>query len=288
MRIHHLDQGSKAWLDFRKSGVTASEMPVIMGSSPYQKITDLFLQKIDEAPPTVTSFAMQRGTNIEPLVREKFRQIMGDHFEPMVVSHNIHEFAIASLDGYHVNEMNSQDSAICEIKYNKQIVHTDAAINEKIPLHHMHQIQFQLFVSGASVAFYVSCNGNIDDLVIIEVKPNAEMQDELFKKAQWFHNCVLTRTPPTEPIADDLIELIEKYEEKALQAKKLEEEMEEIKGIIRDITPKDRTIAWNKTTCAWRSRTGNVNYGAIPDLIGINLDLYRKPPSEYFEVRCKL
>ena len=236
MKIHNLIQGSQAWLDFRKKGIGASEIPAIMGSSRFSNKEKLFLQKIGEVPETTSNFAMSKGSRLEPWAREQFKMQSGDDYQPLVVSHDKHEWAFASLDGYHVNEMNSSDSAICEIKLVGLKAWEDAH-KGIIELAHIHQMQFQMFVTGAKVGFYVCYINEFTKICTVEVLPDTDMQAELFKHAQHFYNCVITGTPPSEPIADDLIELIEKYESVSKHVKMLEESLDEIKAQVRDITP---------------------------------------------------
>jgi putative phage-type endonuclease len=283
MRIHNLVQGSGEWLAFRNKGIGASDIPVIMGESPYQKIGELFLQKIGELSPTKQNFAMKKGHDAEPFIRNRFKQIMGDDYEPMVVSSEVFPWAFASLDGRHEGP---RDSAICEIKVVGKSVY-DECILGNIPHHHMLQIQWQLFVSEADVAFHVAFLDNEHDLVITEIKRDAVLINNIYLNAQWFYNCMITRTPPEDPISEELITLIEDYEKIELKIKKLTELQDELKGIIKDICPRDKTLNWGRTTCAWRSRAGSIDYKSIDAIKGLDLDKYRKPSIEYFEVRVK-
>ena len=283
MIIVDIEQGSPKWLHWRKEGITASEMPVIMGVSPYQKMEELFLQKIGEAPETESNFAMKRGSDLEPAIRAAAIKATDIEFRPVVICHSDHRWAKASLDGFSIF---ASENVILECKLNGRLNHEAVAVSETIPEHHMIQIQWQLFCSGATHAVYASSMGSPEsDLAIAKIFPNFDLHKILLEKAQWFYNCVLTKTPPSEPISDDLIGLFEKYEQKAMAVKMLEEELEEIKSVIRDLTPANKTFAWKRVSAAWRSRIGSVDYKAISELKGVDLSKYRKPDSKYFEVK---
>ena len=260
-----------------------------MGKSPYMKIDELFLQKIGEATESKQNFAMKRGHDLEIEVRKEIESLYGETFEPLCVSHNQYPWAKASLDGY-MEVTNPKDNLVLEIKYVGR-ENFDLICNDIIPKHHLDQLQWQLFVTGCENLIYVATNGKKDDKGIVfhsvEVKADKEHQATLLKTALWFHNCVVTRVPPSEPISDDIIAHLKYYEDVTLQIKALQEIADAEKEILKSITPKDKSLAWGRVTASWIERKGAIEYAKIPDLIGINLEMYRKPPVQYFELRLK-
>lgn len=60
------------WLDARRKGVTASEIAVIMGLSPYSSPYALYHQKLGILPADGDQAVFERGRVLEPYVAEKF------------------------------------------------------------------------------------------------------------------------------------------------------------------------------------------------------------------------
>ena len=70
-----LIQGSQEWLDFRRTKRMASETPIIMGLSPWQKPKDVVKAKRGEN--AKTNFAMRRGQELEPVARDVYQAVVG-------------------------------------------------------------------------------------------------------------------------------------------------------------------------------------------------------------------
>jgi len=60
------------WLRLRAEGLTASELPVVAGLSPYMSAFELYCQKKSLAEPTEESDAMWLGTQMEPILGSLF------------------------------------------------------------------------------------------------------------------------------------------------------------------------------------------------------------------------
>lgn len=63
------------WLERRREGVTASEIPVLMGLSPYSSPYKLFHQKLGILPAEDDSDVMEKGRVLEPVIAEKFGKL---------------------------------------------------------------------------------------------------------------------------------------------------------------------------------------------------------------------
>ena len=79
-------QGSQAWLDMRKTKVTASEVPIIMGISPYNTPYDLWMQKKGYRIQKETG-AMRFGRENESVARDRFIELTNHRVEPGIASH---------------------------------------------------------------------------------------------------------------------------------------------------------------------------------------------------------
>ena len=71
-------QGSAAWLAWRRGGIGASYAPTIMGVSPWMDLDTLWLDKTGRRRDGFSNHAMRRGQRLEPeardLLRERFDQ----------------------------------------------------------------------------------------------------------------------------------------------------------------------------------------------------------------------
>lgn len=95
-------QGSDKWHDWRKLGIGASEMSVIMGSLPfaYEDVLDLWKKKSGLlVKDFIVTQAIQDGIDLEPEARDKFNVIFQSDFEPKCYTHPKYSFLRASLDG---------------------------------------------------------------------------------------------------------------------------------------------------------------------------------------------
>ena len=150
MIIKTLEQGTPEWHEWRFGLVMASEVPAILGLSPYTNPWELFVDKLNKRikPP---NFIFNKGHEIEAKVRARYEL---DHSDcpPVCMENGIFG---ASLDGWNGKQA-------IEIKYVSKD-HIDT-----IPPHHMAQLQAQMFVSETDSIVYLPCDGERSP--IIEVK----------------------------------------------------------------------------------------------------------------------
>ncbi len=177
MRIVEVKQGSKEWREWRGKGLGASDMPALMGDSPWTSPFELWLQKtglaVREEPNAYQLSAMQRGNDLEPTVRKMFEKKMGKKFPANAGMHDEYDFIRASFDGL------SEDNEVLEIKCPNKVDH-EKAVKGKVPSKYWAQVQTQLLISGAKTAHYVSWDGkskSLDGCVV--VLPDREYQLKL-------------------------------------------------------------------------------------------------------------
>jgi len=205
-----MEQGTEEWLQWRKSKITASELPIILGLSKWCTPYLLWERKLGFAPEQEDNYAMKRGRDLEPIVRETINQDMGTKFVPKVVVSEQFPWAAASLDG--IDEL---CNAILEIKCPGLVDHQKAEKGE-IPEHYYPQIQWQLVCSGMDVCYYVSHYN--DEEVIEQVKrDDAYINDVLVPAAEAFYKNVVEMQEP-EKNDKDYIEIVnDEFDEYARQ-----------------------------------------------------------------------
>jgi len=183
------EQGSQEWLDKRKLSITASEMPIILGLSKWCTPVELWKRKLGFMGEQEDNFAMARGRELEPKVRDKVNKNYDYNFVPEVHISDDLDWCLASLDG-----IDEEKLAILEIKCCGKKDH-DIAKKAQIPDHYYPQIQFQLFVTGALYCIYASfCNKG---LVTVNVPRNDDyIAKTLLPAASEFYEYVTKMIEP--------------------------------------------------------------------------------------------
>lgn len=195
MPIVNLEQNTPEWLAWRQSKLTATDIPVILGSNPWKKKLELWEEKLSLRPPQPMNPAMARGQALEPAARKLASELLDIDFNPAVVESLKYPWLAASLDGINLNK----GDYILEIKCPKEFTHLDAA-NGNLPEYYMDQIQTQLLVAQAEICYYFSYRPEYIDqpYAIIEVYPNHEKHMEIVSKGYEFYVQMCTMCPPVE------------------------------------------------------------------------------------------
>lgn len=275
-----MEQGSESWLEWRNRGIGASDAPVIMGVSPWKTPYQLWEEKMGVVKGMSGNWATRRGNDLEPLARKTYELMTDLDMPPVLAVHPVYDFMRASLDGY-----NFEARKILEIKCPGREDHAKAVAGQ-VPLKYIWQLQHQLLVTGALEADYFSFDG--ENGVIVTVKPDEAMQDLLVEKCSAFWACVTSRKPP-ELTDRDFVkvtdvsakELVDEYvaAKRAYQA--MEERLDELKAeIIAKYGDKAPRVMVHGLAIVQTARQGSIDYSAIPELRGVELEQYRKKPSK--------
>jgi putative phage-type endonuclease len=146
----NFEQSTDEWLSWRRGGIGASDAPVIMGLSPWQKEGELLLLKTGQKAERLANDAMQRGKRLEPVARLAYVNQTGIVVEPMCVQSNEHAWMRASLDG-----LSADGQHVVEIKCPGEKDHSLAAAGN-VPGKYYPQLQHILAVTGLAEIFYWS------------------------------------------------------------------------------------------------------------------------------------
>lgn len=279
MRKVEFEQGSQAWLDWRKGLLTATDAPMLMGASPYATPYKGWLRKTGQSPEQQENEAMRRGKRDEPIAREWFNKEYGIEMEPYCIESELYNFIGSSLDG-----LSPCGRYILEIKSNGDQYHF--GLNDGLPDFHMMQMQHQLLSTDntAEMGFYLSWNkGN---KTVKEVYPNKEWLAEYLSKAREFWKMVIFNESPPMSNKDyrdmnaekSWISYANEYRKVCEQIKTLEE--------IKEICRKQLIYLCGDDSCFGsgikvlkKSAKGRIDYDSIPELTGIDVEKYRKPQS---------
>lgn len=275
--LEALQQGSAQWRALRTKLIGASDAPVIMGLSPWMTPHQLFLQK-EGLYEVEENWAMARGKDMEEEARAAYEAHTGETMFATVEFNPVYPWAMASLDG-----INLQRNRICEIKCPGEKDHNEAS-RGMIPEKYQIQMQHQMMVLNLDRNDYWSYRDGRGVLITLE-------RDELLikkiveKEKEFFYEYMVKHMPP--PLTDsDLIEIDNEewvyIAEKMILAREsrrsFEKQEEELKNQLIEICEgkpcKSGLFRFKKT-----HRKGSIDYSSIPELIGIDLDEFRKPGS---------
>jgi len=191
---NNLKQGSKEWLEFRGTGLGASDAPIIMGESPWKTPFELWAEKTKllkpEEPHIMAAVAMKRGTDLEPKAREIYNEQKGTRSVVVNVEHETHPFIRASLDG-----LSDDGRVIVEIKTPGKADLAEAA-KGKVPKKYYWQLMQQLMlVPRATHLDYVTFDGK-QTIFITKVERNKKDEEKLLKALLHFWTLVEKKVPP--------------------------------------------------------------------------------------------
>lgn len=183
-----LQQGTKEWLDWRLSGITATEAACAMGVSKWGTALSVWKDKLDPKPHETSEYE-EWGTLLEDVI--KFRKFGKEHPEFEVRQGECYEdgWRKCSLDG----ELYDRDGnfvAILEIK-----TASSESGWDPIPKGYVAQAQWQMHVTGIrKVYFAVLVQGHHYLEREIDYDPEYCERLEIACKKLW--DCICDRVPP--------------------------------------------------------------------------------------------
>lgn len=283
MKIIELEQGSKEWLSWRRTVITATDASIILGNNPWDTPYTCWQRKLGIIQEKKSNAAMERGKELEPIARAQFVELYGLKMMPVVVESTEFDFLGASLDG-----ICSNGKFLLEIKCGGAKLHNMAS-QGIIPQYYIDQMQHQLLVTGAEKAFYYSYNGT--EGITIEVFPDPEYKEKFMPKAREFWRCVALNEPP--PLQDsDYKDMStesnwELYAEQYKETCEKIEVLQEIKEGYRKELLKmscDQSCKGNGLKVIKTIMKGRVFYEDIPEIKHVDLEKHRKPSSIVWKI----
>lgn len=192
MPIVDIQPNTSEWLDWRKDKIGASDLPVIMGASKWSTPHKLWREKLGFSMQK-ENFIFKKGHEVEAFARKVISMRLGIDLVPTVCQSDQYFWAIASLDG-----MDESTKTIVEIKYASKEDH-EKARDGKVPAHYVHQVQWQLFVTGYPKAIYVSYHDS--EIITLEVARDELLIDQMIGEAERFYEWMMSGEEP--PLSED-------------------------------------------------------------------------------------
>jgi putative phage-type endonuclease len=276
-RIERLRQNTPEWHRWRRQGIGASDAPVIMGETPFKTPRTLWSIKTGRATETAPGPAARRGRELERFARCAYERQTGIQVEPLCLVHERLDWMRASLDG-----LSFDGSTVLEIKCPLSLRDRVSAQEGRIPAQYHAQLQHQLEVSRAELAHYWSFHGTSG--VLIEIRPDREYAKRLIDaEAEFWHLVKENRWPE---LANEELDLSAdptwrhaalRYREVRLRLESAAFEEHRLRATLKRMATARRTYGGGVEVLQ-SSRKGTVDYSAVPELRGVNLEPYRKPP----------
>lgn len=217
--IIDLKQGSREWLEFRKTKFNASETPDVLGigfNKPYKLA---LIKSGDEL--VYKNYAMKLGNENEPKIRDFLNAKYELNLKPVVMLSDDDDRFLASLDG-----VDFEKNVFCEIKFSAkefECVKEWEQPSEK----YYYQIQHQFYVTGLSKCIFAvgRVNDNFDyEVIDVEIKRDDEAIQKL--KNAWIE---FEKNYMSQSLDDEWLTLSEELHELNEQKKLLDEKIEELK-----------------------------------------------------------
>lgn len=172
----------------RSQGIGCSDLPVIMGVSPWSNPYKLWEEKVFGKSEQLDNPAMKYGRETEPLIRELVENKLDLCLPSVRLIHPQKSWLWASLDGY-----DEEAKIIAEFKTANKEDHL-TAISGKAPEKYWPQIQGQMEVTGLDSILY--CSYHEGDIEIVKIEKDEAYCKLLMEKAEAFWECVVLETPP--------------------------------------------------------------------------------------------
>jgi len=280
--MDNMQQNTPEWLQMRKNKIGASDAPVIMEVSPWKTPYQLWEEKNDLAPKRAESSSMRRGLDLEESARLELEKMTGIFFLPRIKQHTSFSWMIASLDG-----IDAESKHIAEIKCPGAVDH-QKALHGQIPEKYFPQLQHQLEVCELDMSYYFSFDGSSG--AIVKVYRDDKYIKKMLEKEQAFWQCLQEFMPPKMTARDFEVKTDEAWACQAIEWTKINEQLRILEQKEEALRKSLIAMSNNKNSMGSGVkvsrfiRKGNIDYTSIPELKEVNLEVYRKKPTEFWKI----
>lgn len=278
-------QGSQEWHTWRASGIGASDSPIIMGVSPWSTRKQLWLEKTTGKRRDQANAATRHGHEKENEVRLWAEMLFGIALPPACFESDDYSWLRASLDG-----ISSDNKIAIEIKCPyKNFKDHELARQQKIPAKYKWQLVHQMLAANLQQMYYISFDGK--DKQCVPFQLDAGMAAELISELEDFKLMIDEKREPENSVAEAVkiedenwLELARNYASIDRQIKLLEARRSGMRAALCDMAGDHAKITGSGITISRLERRGQIDYSQIPQLSGVNLDLFRRASTQSFYV----
>lgn len=273
-----MEQRTAEWLEMRKDKIGASDAPVIMRKSPWKTPYQLWREKLGLVDEKGSTFAMDRGNELEPIAKRALEDKLGMALQPQIRLHNQRSWMMASMDAVSLD-----NRTVAEIKCPGKDDHATALAGQ-VPEKYYPQLQHQMEVCGVDEVYYFSYHG--DENALLRITRDEKYIKQLLIEEEKFYECVMNFEPPALTPNDYVWQDSAKWAKLAQEYKDLlaiEDKKEAIKKQLIELASgqNSRGGGIQLTKCL---RKGAIDYKKIPHLKDVDLEPFRKESSEYWRI----
>jgi len=179
------------WLRLRRQGIGASDIPAIMGVSPWSTPWQVWVSKVEEVPESEPSEDMEWGMKIEQLILDEAEPRLGLQLERGLLVRNLGwPWMMASPDGL-------GDGVVVEAKKVDEWSWPDGP-----PEHYRLQVQWQMAVTGCSAGWIAALHRGIRFALYPVVRDKA-LIESMIGAGEAFWQLVESGEPPPVRAADN-------------------------------------------------------------------------------------
>lgn len=194
-----LEQGTQEWLDWRRSGITATEAACAKGVSKWGTPLSVYEDKLNPKPHEVSEYE-EWGSLLEDVIKFKKFAKMHPEFEVRQGACYANDWRKCSLDGELWKD--GKCVAILEIKTG-----SDVSAWDPVPEYYYAQVQWQMHVTGINTVYFaVLIHGHHYLERVVNYDP--VYCDALEKACYNLWTCILNKTPPEATTADIDMEVV--------------------------------------------------------------------------------
>lgn len=285
MRIVNYHQKTPEWRAWRASRRMASETPALMGASQYIKTqAELWRAKVLGEERETSDFvarAREHGNSLELAALQAVALELDLALTPLLVEDDAGQYG-ASLDGAQFDLGEDHVNALVEIKCpasGERSTRLRLARDGVVRGDDLWQMQHQIMVSGAKVAYYAVYMPD-GELHVVRVNPDLDMQQALRVAWDAFWTHVEAGVPPGDAAVsrqdDEWLAAVAAYREAKALYSRASGALRKSEELLHKLAGESSVDGGGlKFTRYWAR--GSVDYSSIPALTNIELDLYRKP-----------
>lgn len=187
------------WLALRRRGIGGSDTPVVVLGErhPFRTPRQLWEEKTGRSPDVEGTPAMRRGTVLEPVVADLYREVTGRKLRRVnaVLQHPEHDWMLGNVDREIVAARPDDGPGVLEIKCPGLRVFAQCR-REGIPDYYQLQMQHYLAVTGRKWGAFAVFSAERWDLLHFDVERDDELIDLIVERDAAFWELVKSGTPP--------------------------------------------------------------------------------------------
>lgn len=187
---------SPEWFAARRSGITATDIPQIIGESRHGNARSVWADKRGELPDEPAGEAAEWGHLLEPIVADQWAERRGAAVFPVGPMRNESEpWQVASLDRLVEACPDCGVPGVCGLEVKTRSAFTSGMWRDDLPSDVHAQVMWQMVVTGHRHE-HVACLLGGQRLVSMRVDWDQEIADWLVTEAERVWRHVLAGTPP--------------------------------------------------------------------------------------------